>query len=337
MLGGPVSNIVDTYLKQKKKRLSDPEQQNVCDTVNYSVHVSLVSDLTLEEYIAARREYCSTVHSATCIECSRMLHVASCIIEHGFLSLSSAFAVASPGVSYTAEHARSKLLQLPVVSVRIGNPLEGRSCKEGKPDLECTWYPGGPPLTHLPLPLPDPDRPWGSPSCTTCKGFCAGHYRSSVPTDTTDSVALSATSHPPSSKLKELFNKLQGRPITDQFVHDAAKKVLLPPEEVRIWLEHLSTVLQNRRRGAAKAAVTRKARKAQSTCVSDLQGAADPSTVSDLEASCYCGGCGKEYQDETEDVEVWIGCDMCESWYCMSCEGLTDPPEVDMYICTKCQ
>jgi len=76
--------------------------------------------------------------------------------------------------------------------------------------------------------------------------------------------------------LKELFNKLQGRPITDQFVHDAAKKVLLPPEEVRIWLEHLSTVLQNRRRGAAKAAATRKA---QSTCVSDLQGAADPSTV----------------------------------------------------------
>jgi len=52
--GGPVSNIVDTYLEQKKKRLSDPEQQNVCDTVNYSVHVSLVSDLTLEEYIVAR-------------------------------------------------------------------------------------------------------------------------------------------------------------------------------------------------------------------------------------------------------------------------------------------
>ena len=63
----------------------------------------------------------------------------------------------------------------------------------------------------------------------------------------------------------------------------------------------------------------------------------DETIVSNLEASCYCGGCGKEYQDETEDVEVWIGCDMCESWYCMSCEGLTDPPEVDMYICTKCQ
>jgi len=53
--------------------------------------------------------------------------VASCIVEHGFLSLSSAFAVVSTGVSYTAECARSKLLQLPVVSVRIGNPLEGRS------------------------------------------------------------------------------------------------------------------------------------------------------------------------------------------------------------------
>ena len=210
-------------------------------------------------------------------------------------------------------------------------------CKEGKPDLECTWYPGGPPLTHLPLPLPDPDRPWGNPSCTTCKGFCAGHYRSSVPTDTTDSVALCATSHPPSSMLKELFNKLQGRPITDQFVHDAAKEVLLTPEQVRIWLEHLSTVLQNRRRGAAKAAATRRAKRAKNTCVSNLQSEADPSTVRDSEASCYCGSCRKEYQDETDDVEVWIGCDMCESWYCMSCEGLTNPPELDMYICSKCR
>lgn len=34
--GGPVSNVIDTYLEQKKKQLSDPEQQNVCDTVNYS-------------------------------------------------------------------------------------------------------------------------------------------------------------------------------------------------------------------------------------------------------------------------------------------------------------
>ena len=170
-----------------------------------------------------------------------------------------------------------------------------------------------------------------------CKGFCAGHYRSSVPTDTTDSVALCATSHPPSSMLKELFNKLQGRPITDQFVHDAAKEVLLTPEEVCIWLEHLSTVLQNRRRGAAKAAATRRAKRAKNTCVSNLQSEADPSTVRDSEASCYCGSCRKEYQNETDDVEVWIGCDMCESWYCMSCEGLTNPPELDMYICSKCR
>ena len=42
-------------------------------------------------------------------------------------SLSSAFAVVSPDVDYTAERAKRKLLQLPVVSVRMGDPLKGRS------------------------------------------------------------------------------------------------------------------------------------------------------------------------------------------------------------------
>ena len=50
-------------------------------------------------------------------------------------------------------------------------------CLEGKqPSTPHMWYPGGPPPTHLPLPLPDPNRPWGK-SCTTCKDVCTGHYR----------------------------------------------------------------------------------------------------------------------------------------------------------------
>ena len=118
-------------------------------------------------------------------------------------------------------------------------------CKEGKPNSVHTWYPGGPPLCYLPLPRPDLDRLWGNPSCPTCKGFCAGHYKCSVFTNTTDSVALNATSPPPSNVLKDKFNELHGRPITDEFVQSAAKEVLLTQEEVSIWLDHLNTILRN--------------------------------------------------------------------------------------------
>ena len=37
-----------------------------------------------------------------------------------------------------------------------------------------------------------------------------------------------------------------------------AKKILIPISEVDIWLNHLRTVSENRRRGAAKAATTKK-------------------------------------------------------------------------------
>ena len=125
MLGRPVSELVCTYKQEIKKKLCDLTHQKVCD----AVHVSLVSGLTLAEYITARKEHCSTAHTTACSKClcARFLQVASIILEKGFYSLSSAFAVISPDVAYTAERARSKLLQLPVVSVRIGTPSEGRS------------------------------------------------------------------------------------------------------------------------------------------------------------------------------------------------------------------
>ena len=158
-------------------------------------------------------------------------------------------------------------------------------------------------------------------------------------TNTTDSVALNATSPPPSNVLKDKFNELHGRPITDEFVQSAAKEVLLTQEEVSIWLDHLNTILRNRKRGAAKAAATRQAKKAKNSHLSSENTTSTPNSgsVPSSSESCFCGTCGKEYRDETDDVEVWIGCDMCEEWYCISCEGLIYPPESDIYICTKCR
>lgn len=49
-------------------------------------------------------------------------------------------------------------------------------CKQGRPEVEPTWYPGGPPLSFLPLPTVDPEPPFGSNDCSQCKGVCTGHY-----------------------------------------------------------------------------------------------------------------------------------------------------------------
>ncbi len=125
-------------------------------------------------------------------------------------------------------------------------------CKVGK-QQPLTWYPGGPLLNSIPFPRPDHSRPWGSTDCTTCKGFCAGHFLK--PEDVSD---IPQMKHPPSSILREFYSKLQGREPSEDELKVVAKEVLLPIGEVRIWLDHLTTVTVNRKRGATKAAETRR-------------------------------------------------------------------------------
>lgn len=98
-------------------------QQKVCE----SVHVSLFSGLTFSEYIYARNLYCQSAHSLPCSKCEGFLSVTKLILEQGHLNLSSAFAMLTPTKRYTSEYARSLLLQMPLVSIRIGNPKKGHS------------------------------------------------------------------------------------------------------------------------------------------------------------------------------------------------------------------
>ena len=44
-------------------------------------------------------------------------------------------------------------------------------------------------------------------------------------------------------------------PFSAQVVQEAAKKVLLPPEEVLMWFHHLDTIAKVRKNAAIKAAV----------------------------------------------------------------------------------
>lgn len=105
---------------------------------------------------------------------------------------------------------------------------------------------------------------------------------------------------------------------------ELAEKALLPEEEVKIWISHLETVDANRKLGAQKAAATRHAK------ISSSHSRMDSSSISD----CICGMCGDPYEEETDEVQNWIGCDSCDKWYHWECVGVTTEP--DTFVCSAC-
>ena len=204
---------------------------------------------------------------------------------------------------------------------RYNNDCPHPVCKKDVPPSEYRWYSGGPSVNMLPLPVIDIERPWGS-DCEVCNGKCCGHYKN-VLINVCDSSSLDTIALPPSTTiLKKEFNTTT-YPFSGNFVQSAAKKATLSPSDTSIWLEHIHTVLMNRKCGATKAAATRRAKK----------------VVGDSSASVlsyHCGKCSKEFKEETESPELWIGCDVCDAWYCGVCENILFPPESDLYVCSKC-
>ncbi len=133
-------------------------------------------------------------------------------------------------------------------------------CSSGKVSELPLWFDSGPSISYLPLPVPDPSRPYGNPNCNECKGFCCGHFMKAK--DTLMSQSLPMT--PPSITLKEEFDNMK-YPPSELVYTDLSKKVMLPIEEVNMWLDHLQTIRENRKKGALKAAETRRKKKVQAT------------------------------------------------------------------------
>ena len=101
---------------------------------------------------------------------------------------------------------------------------------------------------------------------------------------------------------------------------------------MKLWLEHLAEVVRNRKRGAAKAAETRRKKKATNQATSTTVTVTEqPATVRE---EGYCASCGVDYASDTG--QFWIACDLCEQWYCASCEGLTEEPTTETYLCSSC-
>lgn len=101
-----------------------------------------------------------------------------------------------------------------------------------------SWFPGGPSLSYIPFPILDPDQPWGSTTCIKCTGrICYGHF---LKPEEAETSSLTPMLKPPSTIIKEAFSKSTEEECKSiAFIQDLAKKCLLPPDEVQIWLDHL--------------------------------------------------------------------------------------------------
>jgi len=102
-------------------------------------------------------------------------------------------------------------------------------CRDGNP-FSLQWFPGGPEVSFVPLPIPDPEQPWGSTDCEKYDGICYGHFLSSI-----EKSYLPPMPKPPSVIMKEEFLRLKGEP-SSTFITELARKYLLPPTEVSFGL-----------------------------------------------------------------------------------------------------
>ena len=174
------------------------------------------------------------------------------------------------------------------------------------------WFPKGPSVDKLLLPVPDPKQPWGSTDCATCSGFCAGHYlEPEAVIGQLDAANPLSSIEPPSNQLKELFTRSGAEP-TDSELKEIASNCLLPENDVRMWLQHLNTISENRKRGASKAAETRKRKRS------------------------YPCGVSKALYGKTDEIEFWIACDGCNTWFHGECVNISKNNEPENFFCASC-
>ena len=153
-------------------------------------------------------------------------------------------------------------------------------------------------------------------NCAECKGVCSGHFLKDIESDSSPMV------QPPSMILKKAFQSLKGVTPTAEQVNKLAEQCLLPTEEVTMWLDHLKVIANNRKRGAMKAAETRRKNK--------------QTAQKQTEVVC-CVVCHSPFVDFTEQVEKWIQCNNCDSWTHFACVGIMENDQLpDTFCCELC-
>lgn len=114
----------------------------------------------------------------------------------------------------------------------------------------------------FPYPIIDEKLSATGTECEKCGKQCVGHYV----TDLTEYVKLFSEGKairalPPSQIIKEFHMNNKDVSHSDAEIDKLARRCLLSPDDVKIWLDHLKQVDQNRKQGAEKAKVTRQKNK----------------------------------------------------------------------------
>lgn len=199
-------------------------------------------------------------------------------------------------------------------------------CKMGVQEPE-VWYPDGPLTTFLPIPTPDPTRPYGNEQCKECSNFCSEHYmKPQQLINYVNNGGKMSDPMPPSQVILESFKRNNGIP-SEVVVEQLSRQVLLPVDEVLMWLNHLKTVQDNRAKGAKKAAATRKRKKA------------NEDTERNTEDICHTCGLDEPphvHNDELDIEILWIGCDTCAKWFHALCVNVNTGTIPDEWHCPAC-
>ena len=129
-------------------------------------------------------------------------------------------------------------------------------------NLDLKWFPNGPSLDYFPVPIPDPNCPWGG-DCSQCQGTCAGHYNYLSPDEHLEHYKKHGRDgmmvKPPSKILGEVHKEFYTKKIklNKENVAEPAKKTMLSTGDVQMWLQRLDEVWKNRVEGAEKAAAAK--------------------------------------------------------------------------------
>ena len=113
---------MEIYVQNKKQT---PSEYTI---VNCNIYLSKSVGLTLQEYCIARKHFpqhtkqVSPLFTRNC-DCNAMIQVAEMILREGIITLSSVFKAIFPNVTYHSHNAKSRLLAMPVVAIRLMGEL----------------------------------------------------------------------------------------------------------------------------------------------------------------------------------------------------------------------
>ena len=107
---GERERLLQKYLPYRLSSLSEVSAVNGCYT-------SKINDLSLNDFVVARQEYCNMYHFQGCTECPKLISAAKCIISEKVVKLQSVFVESflNKGSKYKTDKAVKRLLQLPVI------------------------------------------------------------------------------------------------------------------------------------------------------------------------------------------------------------------------------